>query len=46
VISPFVAAPARLDPFPLRQRLSLPPFVALALPEGRVIAVVVRVTDD
>jgi broad specificity phosphatase PhoE len=40
VISLFVAACAGLDPFPLWQRLGLPSFVALALPEGRVIEIV------
>jgi 2,3-bisphosphoglycerate-dependent phosphoglycerate mutase len=43
VISLFVAAHAGFDPFPLWQRLGLPSFVALALPEGRVVEVVERV---
>ena len=40
VISLFVAARAGLDPFLLWQRLGLPSFVVLALPEGRVVEVV------
>ena len=45
VISLFVAAHAGLDPFSLWQRLGLPSFVVLTLPEGQVVEVVERVTD-
>lgn len=46
VISLFVAAHAGLDPFPLWQRLGLPSFVALILPEKRLIEVVERMRED